>query len=235
MKYLIANWKSHKTLSEAKAWANTIILSPLYHEFQNGKHGQLQVVLCPAFPHFQQLQQLLPNLSLGAQTLSPFSDGSYTGAVSARQINQQVQFAILGHVERRKYFQETDQVVAQQAIQALDNEITPIVAVDKSNWSSQLSQFDKDQLKPMLVMYEPSEAISTTNGGRPADLQEVKEAIRLIKADYPVMGVLYGGSVNSQNIAQYIGEADIDGVVPGAASLEAEEFLAMIQAAQSVL
>jgi triosephosphate isomerase len=235
MKYIIGNWKSHKTLSEAKAWAEEVAASPLYQQLQNGRLGQLQVVLCPAFLHFQQLQWFIPNLTLGAQTLSPFSDGSYTGAVSARMIAPQVKFAILGHVERRKYFSETDQVVALQAIQALDNEITPIVAVDKKNWSSQLSQFDKEQLQRMLVMYEPSEAISDNSGGHSADLKEVKEMIQLIKADYPVLGVLYGGSVSSKNITEYIGEAEIDGVVPGAASLEAKEFLATVKAAQTVL
>jgi triosephosphate isomerase (TIM) len=231
MKYLFANWKSHKNRSEVKTWAAVVAQSPLYTQFQSGKIGNVQTVLCPAASHFFLLQELLPNLALGAQTLSPFSDGSYTGAISARMISDIVHYTILGHVERRTYFQETDQVVTLQAIQALDNEMTPLIAVDKNNWSSQLSQFDPGQIKKMLVMYEPSEAISTAQGGHPADLDEVKKAIQLIKANYPVKGVLYGGSVNSQNLDTYLTQPEIDGVVPGAASLEASEFLAMVESA----
>jgi triosephosphate isomerase len=226
MKYIIGNWKSNKNTTEVKAWTDKVGASGILK-----KTASVQAVLCPSFMHIPTIHYLLPDLTLGAQTLSPYPNGAYTGAVSALIATEYVRFAILGHAERRKYFNETNQTVAQEVIQAIENDITPIVAVDKGNWSSQLVQFDDAQIKKLIVMYEPAEAISTSDHGHAADLEEVKQSLQLIKAEYPIKAGLYGGSVNSKNIQTYLSEKEIDGVVPGAASLDADEFIAMIAAA----
>ncbi len=225
MKYIIGNWKSNKNIAEVKAWAARVKKSA---KLLN--NSELAVVICPSFIHIPVVADLLPEITLGAQTLSPYPNGSYTGAVSALLASEFVKFAILGHTERRMHFGETNQIIANQAIQALENHITPIVAVDKTNWSSQLSQFDPPQLKNMLVMYEPPDAISSNAGAQAADIDDVKAVVQLIKNEYAVKGVLYGGSVSPANISTYMNEQLIDGVVPGAASLDADEFVAMIQA-----
>ncbi len=225
MKYIIGNWKSHKTSPEIQAWAQS------WKQLKVPSSDQLWVVLCAPLIGLPVLHELLPKLSLGAQVLSPYGDGAYTGAVSARMVKEYASFALLGHVERRKYFGETDQVVAQQVLQALDNEIVPIVAVSDANWAQQLSQFDRQQLLKILVMYEPPEAISTNGSAGAADIQKVKTAITQITAEFDVKGVLYGGSVSPENVATYMQEDVIAGVVPGAASLDPSSFAALVEAA----
>jgi len=219
MKYLIANWKCHKKSSDVQNWVTETKQAGI-----TGKNKALELVICPPFIHLSLLRNLLPEIQLGVQTLSPFSDGAYTGAVSALMVSEFAQYAILGHTERRQYFGETDQIVANQALQALDNSMTPIVALEKKNWSSQLSQFDPGQLKKILVMYEPSEAISTS-GGEAADLHDVQQTAQLIRGGYPIKGFLYGGSVTAENVGTYMHAAGVDGVVVGAASLDAHSFI----------
>lgn len=230
MKYIIGNWKSHKNSQEVAQWAKA-----WSEEISKISVSNLEVVVCPSLISLSQLHSLLPDLKLGAQVLSPFGDGAYTGAVSARQVSEFASYALLGHVERRTHFAETDQVVAQQAIQALANNITPIIAVSKQNWASQLSQFDATQLQQMLVMYEPPEAISLGGVGHPATVEEVVAAVKLIQADFQVKGVLYGGSVSSENVGEYMKLSEISGVVPGSASLHADAFARLVQAASSSL
>lgn len=229
MKYIIANWKAHKTLLEAKAWVQDFQRSGMMSELA-AVENNLTVVLCVPFLHMPVIHELLPEMQLGVQTLSPYGDGAYTGAISARMVADIAHFALLGHVERRQYFGETDQVVAQQVIQAVDNEMIPIVAVDGKNWSSRLSLLEKEQVKESLVMYEPAEAISST-GGKAADLDEVVKAAQLIRSEYPVKAVLYGGSVDHQNVGQYLSADGVAGVVPGAASLDVEKFVHLLRAA----
>jgi triosephosphate isomerase len=229
MKYIIGNWKCHKTRSEIAEWAK--IWQIKSSSFPTELKAEIQVVVCPTLLGMPQLKQLLPDLTLGAQGLSPFGDGAYTGAVSARLASEYSDFALLGHVERRKNFGETDQQVALQAMQALSFEMTPIVAVSDANWASQLNQFDFDQLKQLLVMYEPPEAISQNGQGHPADVDQVVTAIEKIQANYKLKGVLYGGSVNSKNVKAYLSQSAIMGVVPGVASLDASAFGDLIMAA----
>ncbi len=225
MKYIIGNWKCNKNTTEVKQWVSAfrtkIDLSALPQD--------VKVIICPSFVHLALMKDLLPELTLGVQTLSPFPNGQYTGAVSGLIVSEFAHFVILGHTERRKFFGETDLIVGNQALQALDSKMTPIIAVDDQNWSSQLSQLNNDQLAKCLVMYEPPTAISTAGHGHAVDLSQVLQALQLIKASYPVMGVLYGGSVNAQNVSTYTTPAEISGVVPGNASLDPHEFAELIK------
>jgi len=225
MKYIIGNWKSHKTRSEIIDWVTVWKLNSMMIA-QEG----IQIVICPTLLGLPILNELLPTLRLGAQSVSPYGDGSYTGAVSARLIKEYAQFALLGHVERRTHFGETDQIIAAQVVQAVDNNLIPIVAVSDQNWASQLDQFDREQLQKMLVMYEPPEAISIAGAGHAADLESVKKAAQLIQNNYQVKGVLYGGSVSAENVSQYMEQPEIAGVVPGAASLDVASFIQLITA-----
>ena len=216
MKYLVANWKTNFNSAQVQEWCEQFLA--------RSNNPELEIVICPSLIHVQLVAELLAGVALGTQTLSSYPNGAYTGAVSALQASEWARYAILGHSERRRYFHETDQVVAQQVIQALDNNLTPIVAVDDKNWSSQLSQFEPAQIAKLLVMYEPPEAISSSGGGGAADIERVKKAAQLIKSEYKVRGCLYGGSVDEKNVAQYFGAAELDGAVVGNASLDAARF-----------
>jgi triosephosphate isomerase (TIM) len=230
-KYILANWKSNKNQAEVRQWSQQVARSLVLEQ-----SPKLQVVLFPPFLYLPELHQQVRALHLGAQTVSPYPNGAYTGAVSALLVSQYAEYALLGHAERRKYFQETDQIVAQQVRQALDAKLTPIVAVDDHNGVNQLTLFDREELKACIVMYEPPGAISTMQGGsHAADVDQVIQAINRIRSEFSPKAVLYGGSVSSKNVATYIGHADVDGVVPGAASLDSQEFIDLVRNAHAAV
>lgn len=222
MKYFIANWKTNKTLAEVEAWKKDV---------QGIRaSSDLELVVCPSFLYLSVFQKF-SLWKVGVQTISPFANGAYTGAISALMASQFAQYAIVGHTERRKYFAETDEMVAQQADQTVQSGMTPIIAVDDHNWAHQLNLLDAATLKKCLVMYEPPEAISTSGaGGAAADIDHVVEALSSITSNFEILGGLYGGSVSAENIAQYVHNEKIDGVVVGNASLDAEKVKKMIEA-----
>lgn len=229
MKYIIANWKCNKNEDATDEWVHYLFESKVVEQ----AHG-LTVVLLPSFLYLRQLWGRVEGLHLGVQTVSPYPNGAYTGAVSALQAAQWAEFVMLGHAERRKYFAETDQVVSQQVRQAIEAKLTPIIAVDQHNWAKQLSLLDVDELKSCIVMYEPPEAISS-GGGEAVDLNQVVPAIEQLKAEFKVKAVLYGGSVSAKNIATYLKHPSIDGVVPGAASLDPSEFIDLVRTAHAAV
>ena len=158
MKYLIGNWKANKTIAEASAWIEQVKREmPVLSE-------SLRVVLCPSDIHLFLFKKEWPGLTLGAQDCSPYGDGAYTGQVTARMLAPLVNYVILGHSERRRYFHEDESMVVKKAIQALDNGITPIIAVDANNFRKQLVALETNQRKESIVMYEPPEAISEQIG-----------------------------------------------------------------------
>jgi triosephosphate isomerase len=226
-KLLVANWKTHLSTAEITQWVEAV--APAL-----SGHKQYQLVVAPSFPYLPLLKTIAPYLQLCAQAVSPFPNGAYTGAVSAQQVREFAQFALVGHAERRKYFRETDQIVANQAIQALDNHLTPIIAVDQHNWQSQLGQLDQLQLSKCYVMYEPPEAISSGSGDavmkHAAALSKVTTAVTKIQEEFKVIGVLYGGSVDSSNIADFFAAPNISGCVVGNASLDPAEMIKMLTA-----
>lgn len=233
MKYLVANWKSNKTFEETKEWItrvkqNSPKLSPT-----------VETIICPSCFHLSLFKELLPEITLGTQDLSPFGSGPYTGAVSADQLKGLVNYAILGHSERRHYFGVTNQLVGSQALRALENNIIPIIAIDKSNWRSQFAQWGSDQLARMLIMYEPPEAISQPNGdigeGESTPINEVLQVIKEIQAEYQPKAILYGGSVKSANVIEYLKPSELSGVVVGSASLDASEWLKIINQAREFI
>lgn len=228
IKYVIGNWKCNKTESEVAEWLSAVAAANVLPVSTS-----LNVVLCASFIYLRQVHKQVPDLHVGVQTVSPYGNGAYTGAVSAHQVAQWATFALLGHAERRKYFGETNQSVAQQVRQALDAGLTPIIAVDEHSWVEQLTLLNADELTRCLVMYEPPEAISTMGSGEAADLTEVVTAIEKVKSELKVKGVLYGGSVSPTNVASYLSHPSIDGVVPGAASLDAQSFIELVRNAHA--
>lgn len=214
--WIIANWKSNKTISEALSWIDEV--GPKLPRREN-----LKVVVCPTFTDIEEVKKavLVGNypLMVGSQDLSPFEDGPYTGEESARILSELVDVAILGHSERRENFGESDEMVAEKVEQAQKYRIIPLVCVQNENTPI--------PPKVTLVAYEPVFAIGTGNPDTPDNASKVARALKeRYTAD---LTVLYGGSVTSENAKAFLQKEEIAGVLIGKASLEAEEFLRIVE------
>jgi triosephosphate isomerase len=226
MKYLIGNWKANKTINELLSWTR------LVKKANVKPNHDLKVVLCPSFIHLALIKKELPNLVLGSQDISPYADGAYTGAITGRMLEDYVKYVIVGHSERHSYFHETESEVNLKVERCLEYNLTPILAVHDKNWEKQLRFIDENNLKKLIVMYEPPEAISQQTGpigkGKPAPLSKVTTITSKIREKAKPKAVIYGGSIKANNIEDYLSHKEIDGVLPGSASLNASEWLDMI-------
>lgn len=218
VRWIIANWKSNKTISEALAWIDEV--GPKLSRREN-----LKVVVCPPFTDIEEVKKtvLVGNypIIVGAQDISPYDNGSYTGEESARILSEIVDLAILGHSERRQNFGETDQMVAEKVIQAKQFNITPLVCVQDEN--TPLPEGVK------LIAYEPVFAIGTGNPDTPDNAERVASILK--GKSQEDMAVLYGGSVTSENAKAFLQQENISGLLVGKASLDPGEFVKIIEIA----
>lgn len=223
MKLIVANWKSHKTLAEAMHWLDAVgpSASPSQHT----------VVLCPPFPFLiplgQEIQKKKYAIELGVQDLSQYPAGSYTGAVSVRNLEGLgARYAILGHSERRRYFSETNQHIANKVNLALEAEIQPIVCVDEKQIVSQAAALEEKDRRRCVVAFEPTGHIGTGDPDSVEDVERVAAAIRTsFSSDTKV---IYGGSVDAISIHKYLESKYISGVLVGTASLDAKSFTSLL-------
>lgn len=214
--WIIANWKSNETIQEALEWLS--IVGPKIEKREN-----IKVVVCPTFTAIEEVKKavLVGNypIIVGSQDLSPFDEGAFTGEEAASILKQFVGLSILGHSERRKNFGDTDETVAEKVKQALGHEIIPLVCVQGKE--TPVPQDVK------LIAYEPIFAIGT---GTPDTPENANEMAAFFKQKNENLDVLYGGSVTSENVAGFVSKESINGVLIGKASLDAEEFVKIIQA-----
>lgn len=214
--WIIANWKSNKTISEALEWVEQV--GP-----HLPKREGLFVVVCPQFVDILEVKKAIQiggyPLLVGSQDLSPFDEGPFTGEESAEGLEGFVSLSILGHSERRSNFGETDEMVAKKVEQARGNQITPLVCVQSGETPV--------PLKCELVAYEPVFAIGTGNPDTPENASQVSQTL---KAKNPqVKEVLYGGSVNSINCEGFLKQESLRGLLIGKASLDPQEFLKIVE------
>lgn len=214
--WLIANWKSNKTISEALDWVSKV--GP-----QIPLKDELKVVVCPTFSCLSEVKKAIQvgnfPLMVGSQDLSPFDSGAYTGEESASLLIDLVSISIIGHSERRQNFSENDEMVSDKVEQALKNNITPLLCV----------QGPDTPVPPgcKLVAYEPIFAIGTGNPDTPENAENVARALKEKHGEN--LDILYGGSVTSSNIKSFIGMPNICGALIGKASLDAEEFIKIVR------
>lgn len=218
--WVIANWKSNKSISEALEWVSFV--GPKLE-----KRDYLKAVICPTFSCIFEVKKAVTAgnfpLMVGSQDLSPFGIGAYTGEESAAFLKDFISLAILGHSERRFNFKEDDGLVAKKVEQALQNNIIPLVCV----------QDDQTKIPEgcNLIAYEPVGAISTgltnTPGvGKPDNPENANQMAKFFKQKYTNnLEVIYGGSVTSANVGGFISQPDISGVLVGNAALNPEEFV----------
>lgn len=214
--WVIANWKSNKTIAEALEWVSQV-------GSNIPKRDNLKVVVCPTFSSLAEVKKTIMvgsfPLIVGAQDLSPFSNGAYTGEESASFLKELISLSILGHSERRKNFAEDDEMVAKKVRQALDNNIIPLVCVQDENTTV------PNGCK--LIAYEPVWAIGS---GQPDTPENADKIASFFKQKYE-LEVLYGGSVTSANAGQFLSQENISGVLVGNASLNADAFIKICESA----
>lgn len=241
-----ANWKLHGQLGMIAS-----LLQPIDIHAKN--LSQVDVVICPPYPYLAACKQAIKsgNVFLGAQSVAAEEKGAYTGEVAAEMLAEVgCTHVIVGHSERRQYYGESDQIVAAKVTRAIAAGLTPIVCVGES-----LDQRDQGQMKEIIVSqlravineigidqasraviaYEPIWAIGTGKTASPEQAQEVHSIIRseLARQSEEVsqqVRILYGGSVKADNAAQLFSQPDIDGGLIGGASLDAEQFNAIVDA-----
>jgi triosephosphate isomerase len=223
-KIIIANWKMN--VSNLTDWSNL------------KKPEGVEIVICPPFTHIEKLAKFLKenNVKLGAQNCFYEQKGAYTGEISPIMLkNLGVEYVIIGHSERRNYLKETDEMINKKVLAALKAGLKIVLCVGET-----LEQREKGLVKEVIenqlekdlkviqdsfiVAYEPVWAIGTGNYCQPEDALEMIKFIKNIVN----FKVIYGGSVDSKNIAGYVKYPEIDGALVGGASLKIDEFKKII-------
>ena len=245
---IAGNWKMNKTLSEAKAFADE--LKPLL-----GKPKWCEVVLCVPFVNIPGAIRMFKDtrVAIGAQNVHYEANGAYTGEVSAEMLKELgVKYVIIGHSERRQYYNETDITVNKKVHAALEVGLRPIVCVGESleqrelgvtmdliacQVKAALAGVSADKVRHIVFAYEPIWAIGTGRTATAEQANEVCEGIRtIIRKLYGArlaraVTIQYGGSMNAKNAAELLSQDDVDGGLIGGASLKPADFMQIINAA----
>ena len=241
---IAGNWKMNLTPGEAERLVAELL--PLV------KDAVCDVVICPPYVDLATVGKLLvgTNIKLGAQNVHWAPKGAFTGEISADMLLAVgVQYAIVGHSERRQYFNETDETVNKRARAALEAGITPIICVGESleqrekgvtdsivskQTVAALAGFEADEARKVVIAYEPIWAIGT---GRTATAEDANATIGVIRS--AIAGVYggkiasevriqYGGSMNPKNAGELMAMPEIDGGLIGGASLKSEDFAKVV-------
>ncbi|UCC59634.1 MAG: triose-phosphate isomerase [Dehalococcoidia bacterium] len=240
---IAGNWKMNTSTSEA-----TELVKAMKKKLVS--ITGVDKVLCPPFVSLSLVKDLIKGTSikLGAQNMHYERSGAYTGEISPVMLSGLCSFVILGHSERRALFEESDQIVNKKVQAALDLQLTPIVCVGESLEQNEAGETidvvtrqikaafnGVESLQGTVVAYEPIWAIGTGKAARGDQANAIHKVIRSVIAqlyDDSVaqdMRIQYGGSVTAANIAEFIGQPEIDGALVGGASLKAPEFISIVE------
>ncbi len=226
MKYIIGNWKTNKNIVEVEAWFKTF--KSLYSQNQKSNLQSVEMIICVPDIYIPLVQKLrneysLP-IKLGAQDVSAYGNGAYTGEVSAVQLKEWVEYVIIGHSERRNYFGEGDILLAEKVKRSQEAQLNVIYCVQDENTF----------IPPgvTIVAYEPVWAIGSGKTDTPENANSVAQKLKM---KWQGNILIYGGSVTPDNINSFITTKNIDGVLPGGASLDPNKFWQMIINAAAIL
>ena len=244
-KVIAGNWKMNMLPNEAMNYINE--LEPYVRE------KNCEVILC--VPYTDLFYSLLTaqntKIKIGAQNMHWEENGAYTGEIAPQMLKCiNVEYVILGHSERRKYFYETDEIVNKKVKSALKNDIKPIICVGETQEQRDskiheeviskqienvLSQIEAEKMENIIIAYEPIWAIGT---GKFATKQDANNMIKCIRKKIEEIynkeiakntTILYGGSVKKENAKEFFETSDIDGALIGGASLKVDEFYEIIK------
>ena len=239
---IAGNWKMNTNVGEATKLAKTL-------QGELDKIINVDKVICPPFVSLAPVGELIKgsSIKLGAQNLYFAEKGAYTGEISPLMLADLCEFVIIGHSERRQYFNETGEVVNKKIVAALKVGLKPILCIGErleENEAGKTEEVVTEQLMSsltgigdlngLIIAYEPVWAIGT---GKAATGEQANETISFIRqniarlySDKIAQGIriLYGGSVTSANAAEFMQQPDIDGALVGGASLKATEFFSIV-------
>lgn len=235
MKIVVANHKANLTKHEFEAFQIAL---------KGRIRSDLEVVICPSLLYLSSYDGR--TYQLGSQNVSPFTTSSMTGEVSAFQLkNLEVKYCLVGHMERREYLSETDELVREKVKRLLEQDITPIVCIGENKEQRLLHKTEsvlekqikevckiltKEEISELIFAYEPGWAIGT---GLVPKKEEIERSIGMIRevilCNYQVeVKVLYGGSIDIKNIKLLEKIPNIDGYLIGGASLDVNKFLSIL-------
>lgn len=243
------NWKMNTRLNDAKALVNDFL--KLWSE------PQTSVILAPPFPYLVPVVELTKdknNIGVAAQNCSQNTSGAFTGEVSAEMIaSTGAEYVIVGHSERRQYFKEDELILSEKVNKALQNNLSPIYCVgelreDRENGNYKeviekqltkaLFHLSEQEMRKVILAYEPVWAIGTGLTATPEQAEEVHAFIRSLLVDQygdelaNATSILYGGSCKPDNATELFACENIDGGLIGGASLKAADFHAIVNAAK---
>jgi len=245
--FVAGNWKMNGSRASIKT-----LISGIIDGMSRVKSAQ--VVVCPSSVYISEVSEMLSgrNIAYGSQDVAKEESGAYTGEVSVSMLKDiGCQYAIIGHSERRALYGESDQIVAEKFVAAQKGEVTPILCVGEVLEEREAGDTEavvQRQLKAVVdlagvkaltnsvIAYEPVWAIGTGKTASPEQAQAVHAFIRqwIAEEDAAVaenVQILYGGSVKAANAKELFSQADIDGGLIGGASLAADEFISICEAA----
>lgn len=244
---LAGNWKMFKTGAEAVE-----LVEALLQGVEQGYTDDREVLICPPFTALYPLAPLVENsaIKLGGQNMYHADQGAFTGEISPVMLKDiGCTHVILGHSERRQIFGEDDALISQKVQSAVAHDLIPVLCVGETKpqrdageaeavtlgqLRAGLGSLAAEQVRNVVIAYEPVWAIGTGDTATPADAQAMHAAIRsAIQSHYgpetaAAVRVLYGGSVKPDNIDTLMAQPDIDGALVGGASLQAESFLRIV-------
>ena len=241
---IAGNWKMNNTIGESKTLVKELI--PLV------ENAKIDVVLCPSYLSLAEVKDLVKDTSIkvGAQNMHFEENGAYTGEVSGEMLKELgIEYVIIGHSERRQYFNETDETVNKKVKKALKLNLIPIICVGEtlqereqgkakpivtSQVEQALKDLTKEEISRLVIAYEPIWAIGTGKTASNEQANEVCGWIRekvgeLVNEDTAQkIRIQYGGSVKPNNIKDLMDQPHIDGALVGGASLKADQFAAIV-------
>jgi len=246
-RFIAGNWKMHKTVAEAEQFIGALL--PRIAAVDG-----VEIVVCPPFLALGPLVESARGSQVGiyAQTMHEADEGAFTGEVSARMLADiEVNGVVLGHSERRQYFNETDRALQLKVPKALEAGLTPILCVGETEAERERGETERKlrhqvqeglelvpagRLAEVVVAYEPVWAIGTGKVATPEQAQEAIAFVRALVAGFDadaadVVRILYGGSFKPDNAAELLALPDVDGALVGGASLDPGDFGAIVEIA----
>ncbi len=251
-KIIIGNWKLNLDHLEAIQ-----LLQKINYSLPEDIEENIEIVLSPSFTSLRSLQTVISSdklkIKLSSQNVSQYSSGPYTGEISAAQLKKlDIEYAIVGHSERRTLFNEVDSVINDKVNRLIDTEIVPIFcfgeSIDERKSGTYLNFIEnqineglkglrKDKVKKLVVAYEPIWAIGTGEVASLENIVEVLDYVKNIINKKPFFNddnikFIYGGSVSPDNAEDILNSKIVDGALVGGASLDANKFLDIIKAVE---